>query len=82
MTRTKSQRPIKGLTKRQHEVIDTIDNLTQEKGYPPSFRELGAALGIGTPNGVMSHLRPLKALGFVRWEAHKTRTLVTTLKPR
>lgn len=73
---------IKGLTKRQHEVINTIDSLTEQKGYPPSFRELAAVLGISSVNGVMSHLRPLKALGFVRWEQGKPRTLVTTLKPR
>lgn len=74
--------PIRGLTKRQHQVIDTIDELQRQKGYSPTFRELAAALGIGSPNGVMCHLRPLKELGFVHWEPGKGRTLATTLKPR
>jgi repressor LexA len=73
---------IKGLTARQHEVIDTIDRLSEQHGYPPTFRELGNALDISSTNGVISHLKPLKALGFVRWEQGKPRTLVTTLKPR
>ena len=74
--------PIKRLTARQQQVLNTIDAHTQEKGYAPTFHELAAALNIGTPNGIVSHLRPLKALGYCRWEIGKTRTLVTTLKPR
>ena len=36
----------KGLTKRQREILGYVMNSMQQRGYPPSVREIGAALGV------------------------------------
>lgn len=69
---------MKDLTERQKEVLVTIASLTDTKGWPPTIRELGQALGIANPNGVKRHLEALKRKGFVGWVPGKYRTLEIT----
>ncbi len=61
------------LSPRQKEVLDTIDRLTKARGYPPTLREMGKALGIRSTNGVADHLKRLTALGYVARDGMKSR---------
>jgi len=54
------------LTARQREVLDAIVSMTQDKGVPPTLRELGAALGIRSTNGVTDHLKALRRKGYLK----------------
>lgn len=53
------------LTERQRFVLQQIIRLMDEKGYPPTFRELGDAIGVKSTNGVSDHLRALERKGFI-----------------
>ena len=66
------------VTDRQEEVLRTIERLTTGRGYPPTIRELAAALEIRTTNGIKCHLESLKRKGLVEWETHQARTLRLT----
>lgn len=53
----------KPLTARQQLVLDTIRSWTVQRGYPPTIRELGQALGIKSLRGVTAHLDALVKKG-------------------
>jgi repressor LexA len=38
-----------------------------DNGYSPSFRDIGKAFGIKSPNGVVCHLKPMRERGMVTW---------------
>ena len=63
------------LTVRQAEIVAYIDRHWREHGHSPSVREIGSAVGIGSPNGVLGHLRALRRKGVVVWCYGKRRTL-------
>ena len=46
----------KGLTKRQREILTYVMSNMQQRGYPPSVREIGTALGLTSSSTVHSHL--------------------------
>ena len=48
------------LTKRQSEIYDYIKHVVQTKGYPPSVREIGEAVGLASSSTVHGHLSRLK----------------------
>ncbi len=54
------------LTTRQRQILDFIASEMSEKGYPPSVREIGAAVGLTSPSTVHSHLARLQRRGFLR----------------
>lgn len=64
-----------GLTKRQQQVIDYIRDEIATKGYPPSVREIGEALGLSSSSTVHSHLASLEAKGLLRRDPSKPRAL-------
>jgi fused signal recognition particle receptor len=45
-----------GLSSRQQEILEFIDAQTRERGYPPSVREIGSAVGLTSPSTVHSHV--------------------------
>jgi repressor LexA len=53
------------LTPRQSETLDTIHCLTLRHRQPPTIREIAAAMGISSPNGVSVHLQALRQKGFI-----------------
>ena len=63
------------LTRRQRDVLQVIDQMTQERGYPPSVREIGEAVGLTSPSTVHAHLRNLQRLGFLRRDPDKPRAI-------
>jgi repressor LexA len=66
---------MQGLTKRQAETLDYIRRSIEERGYPPTLREIGEHMGIRSTNGVNDHLRALERKGYLRREDMKSRAL-------
>jgi repressor LexA len=63
------------LTDRQQEVLDFISASIDERGYPPTLREIGERLGIKSTNGVNDHLKALEKKGYLAREDLKSRAL-------
>jgi repressor LexA len=72
------RRPDKPLTQRQHDVLAFIDQCVRERGYPPSVREIGEAVGLNSPSSVHSHLHTLQRLGYLRRDPTKPRAIEVT----
>ncbi len=53
------------ITKRQHEILEFIRDKIENRGFPPSIREIGEAFNIASPNGVMCHLKALEKKGCI-----------------
>ncbi|HIS19198.1 MAG TPA: transcriptional repressor LexA [Candidatus Coprovivens excrementavium] len=65
----------KNITKRQEDVLTYIKKYVVEHGYPPSTREIGAALGLSSPATVHTHLKKLEDAGCIRKTNSKFRTI-------
>jgi len=66
------------LTGRQQMVLDYIKASIEERGYPPTLREIGSFMGIRSTNGVNDHLRALERKGYLAREDMKSRALRPT----
>lgn len=66
---------MQGLTKRQEMVLDFITQSINNRGYPPTLREIGSYMGIRSTNGVNDHLRALERKGYLKREDMKSRAL-------
>lgn len=63
------------LSERQQQVLDFVRAKVAERGYPPSVREIGEALGLSSPSTVHSHLSALVRAGMIRKDPSKPRAL-------
>lgn len=63
------------LTHRQRAILDHIVATVEERGYPPSVREIGEAVGLQSPSTVHSHLRSLEEMGYLRRDPTKPRAI-------
>lgn len=63
------------LTKKQQQVYDFILSFTSEHGYPPSVREIGAAVGLKSPSTVHFHMKGLEEAGVIVKAEGKTRAI-------
>ncbi|AVQ36293.1 transcriptional repressor LexA [Staphylococcus kloosii] len=63
------------LTKRQTEIFDYIKQIVQSKGYPPSVREIGEAVGLASSSTVHGHLSRLEEKGYIRRDPTKPRAI-------
>src|SRR5688572_12986819 len=64
-----------GLTNHQAQTLDFIRQSIEERGYPPTLREIGESMGIRSTNGVNDHLRALERKGYLSREDMKSRAL-------
>lgn len=64
-----------GLTERQRRVLEVIRNSVAERGYPPSIREIGDAVGLNSTSSVAHQLRTLERKGFLRRDANRPRAV-------
>lgn len=64
-----------GLTPRQHRVLEVIRASVQERGYPPSMREIGEAVGLTSVSSVSHQLRQLQSKGYLRRDANRPRAV-------
>jgi repressor LexA len=70
------------LTTRQREVLMFVDSTQRERGYPPSVREIGDALGLTSPSTVHSHLNALERMGYIRRDPSKPRAIEVMFDPQ
>ncbi|MGI6834813.1 hypothetical protein RY280_16470 [Bacillus paralicheniformis] len=54
--------------KRTEQILEAIDELTKEKGFPPSVREIGERVGLKSSSTAKGHLDRLRKKGLVDWE--------------
>ncbi|MCB1030641.1 MAG: transcriptional repressor LexA [Acidimicrobiales bacterium] len=73
--------PEQMLTPRQRQILDCIDASMRERGYPPSVREIGKDVGLGSPSTVHSHLNTLQRLGYLRRDPSKPRAIEVRFDP-
>ena len=64
-----------GLTPRQRKVLEVIRSAVAERGYPPSVREIGEAVGLTSTSSVAHQLRTLQEKGFLRKDPNRPRAL-------
>lgn len=64
------------LTERQQQVLEYIRNIVAERGYPPSVREIGDAVGLSSPSSVHAQLNSLVAAGMIKKDPSKPRAIV------
>ncbi len=69
------------LTPRQRGILDVIETSMRERGYPPSVREIGEAVGLTSPSTVHSHLASLEKMGFLRRDPAKPRAIEVRYDP-
>jgi repressor LexA len=63
------------LSKRQQEILDFIKKEVKTKGYPPSVREIGEAVGLASSSTVHGHLARLESKGLIRRDPTKPRAI-------
>ncbi|CAA0098498.1 LexA repressor [Mycolicibacterium vanbaalenii] len=64
-----------GLTERQRTILDVIRASVTTRGYPPSIREIGDAVGLTSTSSVAHQLRTLERKGFLRRDANRPRAV-------
>ena len=69
------------LTARQREVLEIIEQHMRDRGYPPSVREIGDAVGLTSPSTVHAHLAALQRRGYLRRDPTKPRALEVRWDP-
>jgi repressor LexA len=63
------------ITARQRRILEYIRRTVQERGYPPTVREIGEAVGLASSSSVHAQLANLERLGLVRRDAAKPRAM-------
>ncbi len=64
-----------GLTPRQHKVLEVIRESVERRGYPPSMREIGEAVGLTSTSSVAHQLTTLEKKGFLRRDPNRPRAV-------
>jgi len=79
---------LKKVSKRQEDILAFIKDEVRKKGYPPSVREIGEAVGLASSSTVHGHLARLESKGLIRRDPTKPRAIeileldnVTELRP-
>lgn len=63
------------VSSRQEAILSFIKNEVRDKGYPPSVREIGEAVGLASSSTVHGHLDRLEKKGFIRRDPTKPRAI-------
>ena len=69
------------LTERQRGILNFIEAETRDRGYPPSVREIGEAVGLTSTSTVHAHLATLQRLGYLRRDPTKPRAIEVRYDP-
>ncbi|MFP3881376.1 MAG: transcriptional repressor LexA [Actinomycetota bacterium] len=69
------------LTDRQQQVLDYIRDIVADRGYPPSVREIGEAVGLSSPSSVHAQLNSLVKAGLIKKDPSKPRAIVIVDEP-
>ncbi|BAD40721.1 transcriptional repressor LexA [Symbiobacterium thermophilum] len=63
------------LTERQRQILQFIKDEIRTKGYPPSVREIGEAIGLSSSSTVHGHMTRLEEKGYIRRDPTKPRAI-------
>jgi len=66
---------LESLTTRQKQILEFIRRQIRERGYPPSVREIGEAVGLRSSSTVHGHLARLEGKGYLRRDPTKPRAI-------
>ncbi len=69
------------LTDRQRTILECIEQSMRDRGYPPSVREIGEAVGLSSSSTVHSHLKSLQKQGYLRRDPTKPRAIEVRFDP-
>jgi repressor LexA len=64
-----------GLTQRKRRVLEVIHDSIERRGYPPSVREIGEAVGLSSASSVAHQLSVLQKKGWLRRDPNRPRAL-------
>ena len=70
------------LTDRQKQILTFIVRESEERGFPPTIREIGEEMDIRSTNGVNDHLKALERKGYLTRGEQQSRSLVPTKRAR
>src|SRR4051812_20799872 len=73
--------PAPELPVRQSQIITMIREWVDRHGYPPTMREIGAAVGLASPSSVAHQLKSLEELGLIRRDARGSRAVDIRISP-
>jgi repressor LexA len=65
-----------GLTPKRRKIIQVIEDSLQSRGYPPSLREIGQAVGLASTSSVSYQMSVLEEAGYLSRETGRPRTAV------
>ncbi len=68
-----------GLTVRQRRILEVIRDAIADRGYPPSIREMGEAVGLASSSSVAHQLKVLQTKGFLHRDPNRPRALEVRL---
>jgi len=69
------------LTDRQREILEVIEAHMRARGYPPSVREIGEAVGLTSTSTVHAHLASLQRMGYLYRDPSKPRAIEVRFDP-
>ena len=64
-----------GLTDRQRAILYTLRDAIENRGYPPSIREICETVGLASTSSVAHQLRTLEKMGFIKRDPNRPRAL-------
>lgn len=70
-----------GLTRRQRAILRAIRSSIEQRGYPPSVREIADGVGLTSSSSVAYQLTTLEKLGYLRRDPNRPRALVVSEAP-
>ena len=74
-TGTQNTAALEGLTERQRTILQVIRASVTSRGYPPSIREIGDAVGLTSTSSVAHQLRTLERKGYLRRDPNRPRAV-------
>lgn len=69
------------LTGKRQEILEFIESSLRHRGYPPSVREIGEAVGLASSSTVHAHLAVLQREGYLRRDPTKPRAIEVRYDP-
>ena len=69
------------LTEKKRQVLECIEKSIHDRGYPPSVREIGEAVGLTSSSTVHAHLASLQQMGYLRRDPTKPRAIEVRWDP-
>lgn len=66
---------MKKLNERQQQILDFITEFIDDKGYPPTVREIGSACGLRSSSTVHGYLQKLEDLGYIKKDRSNSRAI-------